>query len=149
VFDAEPPGWPSEGPSNPFEPAGDRPSDLVGAVLLHEVETISARTKAALAALKATGVKLGRPVGHKRTGGDIAVAQEANVEEARRRAEALRETMGELEGLSANAAAAELNRRGVLAVRGGRWTAKQVIRARQRLERPVVAIHQRNQSGAH
>lgn len=39
VFDAEPPGRPSEGPSNPLEPAGDRPSDLVGAVLLHEVET--------------------------------------------------------------------------------------------------------------
>jgi hypothetical protein len=61
------------------------------------------------------------------------VAQEANSVEAGRRAEALRETMRELEGLSANAAAAELNRRGVLAVRGGGWTAKQVIRVRQRL----------------
>jgi hypothetical protein len=61
------------------------------------------------------------------------LASKANVVEARRRAEALRGIMGELEGLSANAAAAELNRRGVLAVRGGRWTAKQVIRVRERL----------------
>jgi hypothetical protein len=28
-----------KGPSNAFEPAGDRPSNLVGTVLLHEVET--------------------------------------------------------------------------------------------------------------
>jgi hypothetical protein len=75
---------------------------------------------------------------HKRTGGDIAVALDANSLEAGRRAEALRGIMGELEGLSANAAAAELNRRGVLAARGGRWTAKQVIRVRQRLERPAA-----------
>ena len=37
--DAEPPGRPSEGPSNPLEPARDRPSDLVGTVLLQELET--------------------------------------------------------------------------------------------------------------
>ena len=36
---AEPLGQPSKGPSNAFEPAGDRPSNLVGTVLLHEVET--------------------------------------------------------------------------------------------------------------
>ena len=53
--------------------------------------------------------------------------------EARRRAEALRGIMGELKGLSANAAAAELNRRGVLAARGGRWTAKQVYPSEGRL----------------
>ena len=32
-------GQPSKGPSNEFEPAGDRMSNLVGMVLLHEVET--------------------------------------------------------------------------------------------------------------
>src|SRR5690349_2967004 len=32
--------WPAEqGPSDEFEPAGDRASNLVGTVLLHEVET--------------------------------------------------------------------------------------------------------------
>jgi hypothetical protein len=35
---AEPLGHLSQGPSNSFEPAGDRPSNLVGTVLLHEVE---------------------------------------------------------------------------------------------------------------
>jgi hypothetical protein len=31
--------WPAEQkPSNSLEPAGDRPSDLVGTALLHEVE---------------------------------------------------------------------------------------------------------------
>ena len=30
---------PSKGPSNAFEPADDHPSNLVGTVLLHEVET--------------------------------------------------------------------------------------------------------------
>ncbi len=32
-------GQPSKGSSNSFEPAGDRPSNLVGSVLLHEVQT--------------------------------------------------------------------------------------------------------------
>ena len=36
---AEPLSQPSKGPSNSFEPAGNRPSNLVGTVLLHEVET--------------------------------------------------------------------------------------------------------------
>jgi hypothetical protein len=39
VRDAEALGQPSKGPSNAFEPAGDRPSNLGGTVLLHEVET--------------------------------------------------------------------------------------------------------------
>ena len=39
VRNAEPLGQPSKGASNAFEPAGDRPSNLVGTVLLHEVET--------------------------------------------------------------------------------------------------------------
>jgi hypothetical protein len=39
VRNAEPLGQPSKGPSNAFEPAGDRLSNLVGTVLLHEVET--------------------------------------------------------------------------------------------------------------
>ena len=39
VYGPEPAVYPSEAPSNAFEPAGDRPSNVVGAVLLHEVET--------------------------------------------------------------------------------------------------------------
>ena len=36
---AEPPGRPGYGPSDSLQPAGDRPSDLIGTVLLHEVQT--------------------------------------------------------------------------------------------------------------
>jgi hypothetical protein len=39
VRNAEALGQPSKGSSNSFEPAGDRPSNLVGTVLLHEVKT--------------------------------------------------------------------------------------------------------------
>jgi len=40
---------------------------------------------------------------------------------------------GELAGLSANASAHELNRRGVRTARGGKWTARAVINVRARL----------------
>ena len=39
VLGAQSPGRPGNGLSDSSEPAGDRPSDLVGTVLLHEVET--------------------------------------------------------------------------------------------------------------
>ena len=41
---------------------------------------------------------------------------------------------GELAGLSANAAAQELNKRGVQTPRGGQWTARAVLNVRARLE---------------
>ena len=41
---------------------------------------------------------------------------------------------GELAGLSANAAAKDLNQRGVQTARGGQWTARAVINVRERLE---------------
>ena len=51
-------------------------------------------------------------------------------------AERLRPVLAELADLSANAAAAELDRRGIATARGGKWTARSVIDVRQRLKRP-------------
>jgi hypothetical protein len=50
-------------------------------------------------------------------------------------AEALRPVFDELQELSANGCAAELNARGITAPNGGRWFAMQVIRFRDRLAR--------------
>jgi hypothetical protein len=53
--------------------------------------------------------------------------------EAVERAQRLAPVMAELSGLSARAAAEELNRRGIPTASGGRWQAVQVIRVRERL----------------
>ena len=42
--------------------------------------------------------------------------------------------LDELDGLSANAAAQELDRRGYATARGGKWTAHSVINVRARLK---------------
>src|SRR5215831_3541916 len=75
---------------------------LFAALAEKERALISRRTKDALAAAKARGVQLGNP--------ELAAANRAA---ARGRAEALRPVLMELRDLSANAAAIELNRRGV------------------------------------
>ena len=49
-------------------------------------------------------------------------------------AERLRPVLAELTELSANAAAAELDRRGFATARGGKWSARSVINLRGRLE---------------
>jgi len=75
---------------------------LFAALAEKERALISRRTKDALAVAKARGVQLGNP--------ELAAANRAA---ARERAEALRPVLMELRDLSANAAAIELNRRGV------------------------------------
>jgi hypothetical protein len=55
--------------------------------------------------------------------------------EAQQRAEGLRSVFEELSGLTATAAAEELNRRGIPAALGGKWQAVQIIRVRKRLAR--------------
>jgi len=84
---------------------------------------ISRRTKEALAAAKARGVRLG---GLNAKGID-------NQRRAVERAERLRKVFGELVGMSARKAAEELDRCGIPAPAGGRWFAAQVIRVRKRL----------------
>jgi DNA invertase Pin-like site-specific DNA recombinase len=95
---------------------------VLAAVAEHEREMIVKRTKEGLAAAKARGVKLG----------NLALAA-ANRTAALERAEALRPILAELSGLSATAAAAELNARAVATPTGAKWSALTVIRVRQRL----------------
>jgi DNA invertase Pin-like site-specific DNA recombinase len=72
---------------------------------------ISQRTKAALAAKKAQGVKLG----------GLNAKGIANRNEAMERAEQLRPVLADLAGLSQGKMASELNSRGIPAPAGGTW----------------------------
>ena len=115
---------------------------IMAMVAEQEREALSQRTKDALAAKKAQGVKLGNPRPETLTFNDPAIAAAAAVKagaavrkQADQFAELIRPLLqGELAGLSANASAHELNRRGVRTARGGQWTARAVINVRQRLE---------------
>lgn len=112
---------------------------ILAAVAEHEREMISQRTKAALAAAKARGMKLGNPNGaahlRGRGNGDAVAAITAKADA---KAEQLRKTLARIEGdgvTSARGIAAELNTRGVLSPRGGVWSATTVQRLRERLSR--------------
>ena len=96
---------------------------IYAALYEKERRMIGVRTKEALAAARARGVKLG---GH-REQSDITKA------EAQQRAEGLRSVFEELSGLSARKAAEELNRRRIPTATGRRWFAQQVINVRERL----------------
>src|SRR5262249_43004524 len=103
----------------------------------HEREVISQRTKAALAAAKARGVKLG---GHKPTTPDIRQFKAASVKAqqaiADERVELVADELRKLQqaGLSLNGIARQLNEQGIMAPRGGSWTATAVKRALARLD---------------
>jgi DNA invertase Pin-like site-specific DNA recombinase len=103
---------------------------VLAAVAEHEREMISQRTKAALAAAKARGTKLGNPNGARALRGlgnapaVAAVKASAAVHTAQVLPviEAIR-----AEGItSLQAIAAELNRRGIQTARGGQWYATTV-----------------------
>jgi DNA invertase Pin-like site-specific DNA recombinase len=98
---------------------------LYAAFAEKERRLISQRTREALAAAKARGVKIG----------GLNAKGVADREEAKARAEALRPVLEELAGKSANAIAAELSARGIATPRGGRWHAGTVIRVQRRLGR--------------
>ena len=95
----------------------------MAAVAAQERRLISRRTKEALSAAKARGVKLG---GYRHDGSTSKA-------EALDRAEALRPTFDEICDLSHRAAARALNERGIRTAQGAAWTAMQVARVRQRL----------------
>jgi DNA invertase Pin-like site-specific DNA recombinase len=105
---------------------------VLAAVAEHEREMISARTKAALAAAKARGIKLGNPNGARalRAAGKGSAASLAAQQTAAAKhrncvltiIDALR-----AQGItSCPAIAAELERRGILTLRGGRWRGETV-----------------------
>jgi DNA invertase Pin-like site-specific DNA recombinase len=96
---------------------------LYAALAEKERRLISDRTKDALAAKKAQGVKLG----------GLNAKGIANRDEAKARAEALRPILAELSSLSARAIASELNARGIATPSGGKWHAETVIRVQRRL----------------
>src|SRR3954447_22184481 len=95
---------------------------ILAAVAEHEREMISARTRAALAAAKVRGVRLGRPDGDTR---HMHLARSAKV--AAFRASVLPEVMRLIgEGMSQRKIAAELNRRGLTTYAGRPWRVQHV-----------------------
>ncbi len=104
-----------------------------------EAGLISERTKAALAAAKARGVKLGNPNGAralkgKQTGNSEAVA--AIKRKAQEHASNLRSILEDVRAhgiTSVRKIAEELNRRGILAPRGGDWRPTTVVRLLDRM----------------
>lgn len=96
---------------------------LFAALAQKERALISQRTKDGLAQAKARGVKLG---GWTR-------GSEQSKQKADALAERMRPAMAEFAHLSANAAAAELNKRGIKSATGGKWFAATVIKLRERL----------------
>jgi DNA invertase Pin-like site-specific DNA recombinase len=98
---------------------------ILAAVAEHEREMISQRTKAALAAAKARGTRLGNPQLAKVAKRGVATVK-AN---ARRFAANVRPIIDEIIAAGAtshNAIAAKLNERNVRTARGGAWTHVQV-----------------------
>ena len=114
---------------------------VMALVAEQEREAISQRTKAALAVAKARGVKLGNPRPETARFLDRKAARAAgrkggavNRQSADRFAELVQPLLeNELNGLSANATAQELNRRGVQTPRGGKWTARSVLNLKARM----------------
>ena len=100
------------------------------------VYSASERVKAGLAAVTARGTKLGVPKVTKVKGSQIGrvLGAAANAAKADAFAKQMRSIFDELAGLSASAAACELERRGYATARGGKWSARHVIRIRRRLE---------------
>jgi DNA invertase Pin-like site-specific DNA recombinase len=110
---------------------------IYAAVAEQERTKISERTKAALAAAKARGVRLGNPHGPSKpfTAEMRQQGLEARQRNANARAEQLHEVLSEFDGRSANATAKVLNARGVPTAQGGKWTARSIINVRARLAR--------------
>lgn len=114
---------------------------IMALVAEQERKAISRRTKEALAAAKARGVKLGCPNGaaHLRKYGNAAGVL-AIQKKTTHNAELLRETIGNIQSLgilSANAIANELNRRHIATPRGKKWypsSVQRLIRLQSNME---------------
>lgn len=106
---------------------------ILAAVAEHEAKAISDRTKAALAAAKARGVKLGGDRGHMPTIAPQGYAASLAVRQARAtdRAADLLPVIAEIRAAGAaslQAVADALNARGITTARGGEWGPTQVRR---------------------
>jgi len=109
---------------------------ILAAVAEHEREMISARTKTALAAAKARGVKLGGPSRAQITSAGAAGAA-ANRDKARRHAAVVLPVIRDVQrdgAVSLRAVARELTARGVKTMSGADWSAVTVSRLITRAE---------------
>jgi DNA invertase Pin-like site-specific DNA recombinase len=110
---------------------------ILAAVAEHEAKMISERTKAALAAAKARGVKLGGDRGAVVTAEAREAGLTARIARADKRAADLRPTIEALQAAgttSLRGIAAELNNRGIQTPRGkGEWQAGTVSQLLARL----------------
>ena len=113
---------------------------ILAAVAQRERKLISERTKGALAAAKGRGVKLGNPNGAaaiKRAGKGTGAALEAVRRNAAGRAVEYAETVEDIRASGATslpAIAKELNERGIVTPRGGKWHPSSVRNLLARLE---------------
>jgi DNA invertase Pin-like site-specific DNA recombinase len=120
--------------------ANDLTVGIMALVAQQEREAISRRTKEALAAAKARGVKLGNPNGAEalRRSGQGSTALRAAVRtNADLFAESLRPVIDEIGGQghrTLRAIAKELNTRGIVTRRGARWHVSNVRNLLERLE---------------
>ena len=108
---------------------------ILAAVAEHERELISTRTKAALAAAKARGKRLGSPGNLSNQAAGRERGRAARTARASERAGDIMPVIRALqsEGLtSLRQIAAALNERGIPAARGGAWSAMQVSRVLER-----------------
>lgn len=112
---------------------------ILAAVAQRERKLTSDRTKVALAAAKAAGTKLGNPKGAealRRAGRGTGAAVQAVRQNAANRAAEYAETVADVRASGATSLAAiaeELNARGIVTPRGGRWHPSSVRNLLQRI----------------
>ena len=118
--------------------ANEMTIQIMAVMAQHERKLISQRTKAALAAAKARGVKLGNPHGARYLeglGNNEAVKQiKMN---AQNRAEDLRDVIEDIQATgisSVRGIASELSSRGIKTARGGEWHPTSVARILKRIK---------------
>lgn len=116
---------------------------ILAAVAEHEAEMISERTRAALTAAKARGVRLGGYRGRAGTCTDLAKARSVRLANAKQRAIDLAPLIEQLQSnghISLRSIAAGLDAKGITAARGGSWSAAQVRNVLSRIN-----MHESNQ----
>lgn len=102
---------------------------ILAAVAEHEAKLISERTRAALAAARARGKRLGTPSNLKRADEGRTLGTAIIKANAARRADALASVVRELQpGRSLRQLASEMNARHIRTPRGGQWHAASVAR---------------------